>query len=103
MLSFSGSLQARTRQLIAAIGRGEPGEQIVKKQQESGADLIVVGKQGSSAWEDFLGGSVAHRVLSWSSSDVLVVPLRRVTGATAPVRVTGNREVLRSSIAGGTS
>ena len=60
--------------LLAVIGRGDPGRQTVIEQERSDADLVVVGKSSSSAWEDFLCGSVAHRVLSWGSSDVLVVP-----------------------------
>ena len=39
-----------------------------------GMDLVVLGKRRTSAWEDFFCGSVAHQVLSWGSSDVLVVP-----------------------------
>lgn len=78
MHAFTDLLQARTRQLLAAVGRGEAGLEIVKQQQRSGAELVVVGKTGSSAWTDFLFGSVAHRVLSWGSSDVLVVPLRKI-------------------------
>ena len=95
MFSFTDSLQARTKQLLAAIGRGEAGAQIVRHQQQSKADLVVVGKKGSSAWEDFLCGSVAHRVLSWSGADVLVVPLRDMPTALArPIRVPAERAML---------
>ena len=91
MFSLTDTFQARTRQLLAAVGHGEPGGQIVRHQQHSGADLIVVGKKSSSVWSDFLCGSVAHRVLSWSSSDVLVVPLRRIRRGSAEAvrRITG--------------
>jgi nucleotide-binding universal stress UspA family protein len=50
----------------------------------SGADLVVLGKRRASAWEDFFCGSIAHRVLSWGSSDVLLVPHDPVP-ASAPV------------------
>jgi nucleotide-binding universal stress UspA family protein len=39
--------------------------------------------RGQPAWEDFFCGSVAHRVLSWGSSDVLLVPQDNVP-ASAP-------------------
>ncbi len=74
MLTLTDSFDARRNRLLTAIGRGDPGRQTVIQQERSGADLVVVGKRTSSAWEDFLCGSVAHRVLSWGSSDVLVVP-----------------------------
>jgi hypothetical protein len=70
--------------VLTAIGRGDPGRQTVIQQEYSGADLVVLGKSRSSAWEDFFLGSVAHRVLSWGSSDVLVVP-QAFLEATAPV------------------
>ena len=74
MLTLTDSFDARRNRLLAVIGRGDPGRQTVIQQERSDADLVVVGKSSSSAWEDFLCGSVAHRVLSWGSSDVLVVP-----------------------------
>ncbi len=69
--SFGAARRDRTR---TALGRGDAGWQTVLRQQRTGADLVVVGKKRRSAWEDFLCGSVAHRVLSWGSSDVLIVP-----------------------------
>ena len=69
------------------------------QQEDSGADLVVLGKKRSTAWEDFFCGSVAHRVLSWGSSDVLVVPDAYLQ-ATAPLearrvaRVAGNKPAL---------
>lgn len=84
MLTLTDSFDARTNRLLTVIGRGDPGRQTVIQQEHSGADLVVVGKRRSSAWEDFLCGSVAHRVLSWGSSDVLVVP-QSFMEATAPL------------------
>lgn len=57
-----------------AVGHGDAGNQLVMRQRQAQADLVVVGKQRSGCWEDFLRSSVAHKVLSWSSSDVLIVP-----------------------------
>lgn len=38
-----------------------------------GADLIVIGKHGQSAWEDMLLGSVTKQVIQEASCDILVV------------------------------
>ncbi|MGV3570829.1 MAG: universal stress protein [Ramlibacter sp.] len=74
MIALTDSFVARRNRYLATIGRGDPGMQAIVQQQHSGADLVVVGKRSATAWEDFLCGSVAHRILSWGSSDVLVVP-----------------------------
>jgi nucleotide-binding universal stress UspA family protein len=74
IVSFSDSFDARRNRVLTVIGRGDPGHQTVIQQQHSGANLVVLGKTRSTVWEDFLRGSVAHYVLSWGSSDVLVVP-----------------------------
>jgi nucleotide-binding universal stress UspA family protein len=84
MLTLTDSFDARRNRFLTTMVRGDAGMQIVVQQERSGADLVVVGKARSSAWEDFLCGSVAHRVLSWGSSDVLVVP-HAFTQATAPL------------------
>ena len=74
IVSFSDSFDARRNRVLTAIGRGDPGRQTVIQQEHSGANLVVLGKTRSTVWEDFLRGSVAHYVLSWGSSDVLIVP-----------------------------
>ena len=74
MLALTDSFDARRNRFSTMVGRGDPGRQVVVQQERSGADLVVLGKRRSSAWEDFFCGSVAHRVLSWGNSDVLVVP-----------------------------
>jgi nucleotide-binding universal stress UspA family protein len=84
MLALTHAVHPRPVVLSTFIARGDPGRQVVVRQEQSGADLVVVGKHPGSAWGDFLCGSVAHRVLSWGSSDVLVMPTAFV-GATAPM------------------
>jgi nucleotide-binding universal stress UspA family protein len=84
MLVLSDSFDARRNRVRTVIGRGDPGMQTVVQQEHSGADLVVLGKRRTSAWEEFFWGSVAHKVLSWGSSDVLVVPHDYVP-ASAPV------------------
>jgi nucleotide-binding universal stress UspA family protein len=84
MLMLTDPFDASGNRLLTVIGRGDPGRQTVIQQEHSDADLVVVGKRRNSAWEDFFCGSVAHRVLSWGSSDVLVVP-HAYLQATAPI------------------
>jgi nucleotide-binding universal stress UspA family protein len=84
MLALSDSFDTRRNRFLTNIGRGDPGRQTVIQQEHSGADLVVVGKKTATAWEDFFCGSVAHRVLRWGLSDVLVVPQAYIE-ATAPV------------------
>jgi nucleotide-binding universal stress UspA family protein len=94
MVLLTDSFDARRNRFFTVIGRGDPGRQTVVQQENSGADLVVVGKARSSAWGDFVCGSVAHRVLSWGSSDVLVVPLPYLP-ATAPMAARRAAALLR--------
>lgn len=57
------------RQIVV---HGDAAWRIVEKEQELDCDLIVVGKQGESALEELLIGSVTKHVLSESQCDVLV-------------------------------
>lgn len=71
---LSDSSTARRNRVVAAIGKGDAARQAVIQQQHANAELLVVGKRRSSGFSDFLLGSVAQRVLWWSSGDVLLVP-----------------------------
>jgi nucleotide-binding universal stress UspA family protein len=51
---------------------GHAASQIIEQEQVQYCDLIVMGKRGESAVEDFLLGSVTRHVLSESQCDVLV-------------------------------
>ena len=84
IVALTDSFDARRNRVLTAIGCGDPGRQTIIQQEHSGADLVVLGKSRSNAWADFFLGSVAHRVLSWGSSDVLVVP-QAYLEATAPL------------------
>ena len=59
------------RQIVV---HGDPGWRIAEQEQELECDLIVVGKQGTSALEEVLVGSVTKHVLNESQCDVLVSP-----------------------------
>ena len=55
------------------ITRGIPFEQIVHSAKELGIDLIVMGTYGRRGAERILIGSVAERVIEYSSCPVLVI------------------------------
>lgn len=56
----------------ARVIEGEPWQRIVEQEQECDCDLVVLGKHGRSAAEDFFLGSVTRSVLTEGSTDVLV-------------------------------
>jgi nucleotide-binding universal stress UspA family protein len=74
MRALARPLEAHGRRVVPLISHGDPGQQAVRQREQSGADLVIVGKNNTSAWQDFFFGSVAHSFLSWGSCDVLVVP-----------------------------
>jgi nucleotide-binding universal stress UspA family protein len=55
-----------------SVMEGEAWQRIVQAEQELGCDLVVLGKQGRSAAEDLLLGSVTRHVLAEGSADLLV-------------------------------
>ena len=60
---------ANARQIVV---HGDPSWRILEQEQELDCDLIVIGKQGESALEELLIGSVTKHVLNDSQCDVLV-------------------------------
>ncbi|NQD57107.1 universal stress protein [Pseudomonas sp. CM25] len=62
---------ADARQIVL---HGDPGWRIAEQELALECDLIVVGKQGESALEALLVGSVTKHVLNESQCDVLVSP-----------------------------
>lgn len=89
MLWLSDASSARRNRVVSSIGRGDPARQAAVQQQYTQADLLVVGKRHRNALMDFLFGSVALRVLRWSTGDVLVVP--RGAPASSQARETQGR------------
>jgi nucleotide-binding universal stress UspA family protein len=51
---------------------GHPAEQIIRRAEESRADLIVLGHRGLSKFEQLIMGSVSERVLAYAHCPVLV-------------------------------
>lgn len=59
-------------QVRGFLKSGQPARTIVKFAEEHGADLIVVGSRGTGDMENFLLGSVSHKVTSLARCPVLV-------------------------------
>jgi nucleotide-binding universal stress UspA family protein len=59
-------------QVIAETLTGKPEEEIVRFQQEKGADLIVISSLGRSRLSQYLIGSVARGVLKGATCPVLL-------------------------------
>jgi len=69
-------LKSKTNKTIAIDGQclpGPPRTVILDEAENWGADLIVVGSHGYSAWERFLLGSVSQSVVSHAKCSVEVV------------------------------
>ncbi|MCW5627105.1 MAG: universal stress protein [Burkholderiales bacterium] len=67
------SLDDDRRRFVPIVEHGDPALAILDCEKASGAELIVMGKQGESPVEDLLLGSVTRHVLADSVCDVLVV------------------------------
>lgn len=52
---------------------GRPADEIIRRANEGGYDLIVMGARGRGAATSFLLGSVSHGVLNQSPAAVLIV------------------------------
>ncbi len=53
--------------------KGDPGPAIVKYTKENGTDLIVIGTRGLNALQEFVLGSVSHKVVKRAHCPVLIV------------------------------
>lgn len=54
------------------VTHGDPAQCIAEQEEEQGADLIVMGKNGTGVTEELLLGSVTKHVLGQARADVLV-------------------------------
>lgn len=70
LIAAAGADAAR---LARVVEHGDPNRVILDKEEEHNADLIVIGKHGQSAVEEFFLGSVTRHVLANSKCDVMVV------------------------------
>ena len=80
--SYATSVSERAKELASELGsdnvrgfvkRGPPARSIVAFAVEHSADLIVIGSRGHGDLENYLLGSVSHKVTSLSDVPVLVV------------------------------
>jgi nucleotide-binding universal stress UspA family protein len=74
MFWLTDSYDSRRNRVLSAVGHGDAARQTVVQQQNSGAELIVVGRHPSSRLSDLFFESTANRIVSYSDTDVLVVP-----------------------------
>ena len=86
---LTDSYDSRRNRVLSAVGHGDAARQTVVQQQNSGAELTVVGRHPSSRLSELFFESTANRILRFSSTDVLVVPhdYEPASGATAVKRL----------------
>lgn len=65
----AGLSKGKTRFVVV---HGDPAQRVFEEEQNFDCDLIVMGKHGKSALEEFFVGSVTKKVLAESQGDVLV-------------------------------
>lgn len=65
--------EAGAQKLRAFVKSGPTSRTIIKFAKEHGSDLIVIGSRGMGSMEDYLLGSVSHKVTGLSTLPVLVV------------------------------
>jgi nucleotide-binding universal stress UspA family protein len=68
-----GVLETRGAKVEAILATGNPAAEIIKAAEERAARLIVVGSRGQHAFERFLVGSIAERLVRHAPCDVLIV------------------------------
>lgn len=107
MFWLTDSFDTRRNRVQSAIAHGDPARQALVQQEQSGSDLIVVGKHPGTTFSDLFFGSVASRLLSYSDevngrTDVLVVPhdWQLATRTSAAIRLAANRPAVNRIRAG---
>jgi nucleotide-binding universal stress UspA family protein len=65
-------LEAAGVRAEAVVATGNPAAEIIRVAEERGIELIVVGGHGQHAFERFLVGSIAERLVRHAPCDVLV-------------------------------
>jgi nucleotide-binding universal stress UspA family protein len=55
------------------VRTGNPAEEVIRSAEELGSDLVIVGSHGWTGIQEFLLGSVSHKVLQHAPCSVLVV------------------------------
>ena len=102
MFWLTDSYDSRRNRVLSAIGHGDAARQTVVQQQNSGAELIVVGRHPSSRFSELFFGRTASRILDLANTDVLVVPhdYEPASSATAVQRLSSDALSVRRVRAG---
>lgn len=102
MFWLTDSYDSRRNRVLSAVGHGDAARQTVVQQQNSGAELIVVGRHPASRWSEFFFDNTASRILDLSSTDVLVVPhdYEPASGPAAAQRLSTDAPLVRRVKAG---
>ena len=70
---ITGTLTGGNVEIETEIAVGHPAEQIIHKAETIKADLVIVGRRGTSLFEKWILGSVSERVLRYAHCPVMVV------------------------------
>ncbi len=65
--------QAKKVEIETTVLRGIPSREIIDIQKKISADMVVIGTHGQTAFEDFLFGNTASKIIRYSKCSVLVV------------------------------
>jgi nucleotide-binding universal stress UspA family protein len=68
-----GVLEAGGVKVESILATGNPAAEIIRAAEERDVRLIVVGSRGQHAFERFLVGSIAERLVRHAPCDVLIV------------------------------
>lgn len=70
------SFQSRRAKAVPHVVVGNPAAEILRCAERLAVDLIVIAPQGRTAWDRWVTGSVAEKVVRHAPCPVLVVPAR---------------------------
>lgn len=73
---FAAATRLPAERVTSWVEEGDPARALCKRAAEVDAQLIVVGKRGTSEAEDLVFGSVVQRLLGEAEFDLLVTPHR---------------------------
>ena len=65
--------QAQNADIETKVLRGIPSKEILSVQKKINADMVVIATHGQTAFEEFLWGNTASRLIRYSKCSVLVV------------------------------
>lgn len=70
------ALPDKKLKISGEVIQGSPGQEIVEKAEQWGADLIIMGSRGLGAWNRLLLGSVSNAVVHHAKCSVEIVRRR---------------------------